>query len=126
MTGFSKETINAIARLQQHCPITLSQFKEEFPKYVRPSNRLHAWVRDGLLRKNYMDDTFVLTERAKSLIAAQDVDPSCAPSVALPRRFTTDGIYDGQRFAPMRPGAEDHLMIPSLIGGKRVHRKTQA
>ena len=124
MSGFTKQTLDALARLQEHGPITGAEFKDEFPKYIKPYSRLHAWVNNGLLRK--MGDTFILTDKAKALLQRNEAEQVAAKQVALPRRFSKEGYYDGQRFAPMRPGAEDHLHVPSLIGGQRVYRKDTA
>jgi len=45
------------------------------------------------------------------------------PTVAGARIVEFKGKYSAKNLTPVRRGADDHLKIPSLIGGKRVYRK---
>jgi hypothetical protein len=118
MKSYSNDNMELLAQLLEHGPISMEEFKETFPKVARPANRLRSLVLTGALKQ--IEDVFWVTQKTRVMLDDH------TPTVALPRRFAKEGNYDGQRFAPMRPGAEDHLRIPSLIGGQRVYRKVAA
>lgn len=118
MPAFTQDNIELLAQLYAHGAITMDEFKDAFPKVHDPSNRLHGMVHNGVLRR--VNGTFTITDKGRELLASEE---RAVPVVAAPRRVEHTGNYDGQRFAPMRPGADDHLKIPSLIGGQRVYRK---
>lgn len=118
MSHFTQDNIELLAQLYTHGAITMDEFKEQFPKVHDPSSRLHKMVHNGVLRRT--NGSFVITDKGRELLASEE---RAVPVIAGPRRVEHHGTYSGQRFAPMRPGAEDHLRIPSLIGGQRIYRK---
>lgn len=118
MPAYTQDSIELLAQLHAHGAITMDEFKDSFPKEQDPSRRLHKMVHSGLLRR--VDGTFSVTDKGRELLASKD---RAVPVVAGPRRIEHGGTYTGQRFAPMRPGADDHLRIPSLMGGVRIYRK---
>lgn len=118
MSHFTQDNIELLAQLYTHGAITMDEFKEQFPKVHDPSGRLHKMVHNGVLRR--VGGAFLITDKGRELLASEE---RAMPVIAGPRRVEHTGAYSGQRFAPMRPGAEDHLRIPSLIGGQRVYRK---
>ena len=42
--------------------------------------------------------------------------------IASPRQIIGVGVYVSKRFTPMRPGAEDHEIIPSRMGDSLHYR----
>lgn len=121
MSQFTNENLALLLHIYNHGQITMDEFKEEFPKIIEPSNRLHKLVRAGVLRR--IGSQFLVTTRGRDVLKDSGHIVVSTTSMAKPRNFTKGGTYDGQRMTPMRAGAEDHLRIPSLIGGQHIYRK---
>ena len=123
MRSFAPDTIELLDRLYGHGPITLTEFKEAFPKVMRPSYTLQSLVASGALRRRE-DGFYSITEKGRRALADHSGPKAATPTAAGSKSVSwTEGNYNGQRMTPMREGAEDHLRIPSLIGGQRVYRK---
>lgn len=118
MRSFAPETIELLDRLYAHGPITLTEFKEAFPKVMRPAYTLQSLVASGALRRR-QDGFYSITEKGRRALADHR-GPKAAGAKSV---SWTEGKYTGQRMPPLREGAEDHLRVPSLIGGQRVYRK---
>lgn len=118
MSHFTQDNIELLAQLYAHGAITMDEFKDAFPKVHDPSSRLHGMVHNGVLRR--VDGAFLITDKGRELLASEE---RAMPVVAAPRRVEHTGTYSAQFTTPMRPGADDHLKIPSLMGGQRVYRK---
>ena len=113
-----KETLDILNKMRTYGPMSSGEFKDLFPRITSPSRTIYSLCANGFVRR--FDNLLTVTDKSRELL------PRTKPvvlSVALPRRVEHTGTYTGQRFTPMRPGAEDHLQIPSLMAGLRVYRK---
>jgi hypothetical protein len=117
MTAFTQDNIELLAQLYTHGAITMDEFKEAFPKVHDPSSRLYRFVHTGVLRR--INGAFIITDKGRDLLASEKRG---VPLVAGARRIEHKGTYTAKS-VPVRPGADDHLQIPSLMGGQRVYRK---
>jgi hypothetical protein len=120
MSTFAKDTVALLERLDAHGPISMEDFKEAYPRIPDPSTRLRKLVAAGVMRR--MQNLFVVTDKGKKLLPTKVAQPSEFLIAGMRRIEHKDG-YTGQRFTPMRAGADDHLKIPSLISGRRIYRK---
>jgi hypothetical protein len=112
------ESVELLAHVYQDGPLSMAGFKDAFPKLNNHSRRMYDMLGQGLVRR--VNGMFVVTEKGRDLLAAES---RVTTAIAGKRDFEAKGHYTATRTAPMRPGAEDHLQIPSLIGGRRVYRK---
>lgn len=122
MSKFTDDSLALLAHIYHCGQITMDEFKEAFPKLTEPSNRVNKLVRGGVVRR--LGGKFWVTDRGRDVLQEHGLIAVRVGNIAQPRRvIVTTGQYNGQRMTPMRDGAEDHLRIPSLIGGERVYRK---
>lgn len=122
MSKFTDDSLALLLHLYNHGPITADEFKESFPKLTEPAGRLNKLVRGGVLRR--VGGQFLVTDRGRDVLKEHGLVVAIIGNIAQPRTFQSHGgTYNGQRMTPMRAGADDHLRIPSLIGGERVYRR---
>lgn len=115
--NYPQDVIDMLAQIAKTGGMTVEDFKEKFPRVIRPSLKLRSLVLSGALRQ--YEELFTVTTRTQIMLDGGNL----VCTVAEPRNFKPTGDYTGQRMAPMRRGAEDHLHVPSLMSGQRVYRK---
>lgn len=112
------ETVELLTQIYHNGPMSMEVFKEQFPKLNNPSRRIYDMLGQGFVRR--VNGIFVVTEKGRELLASES---RVCPAIAGKRDFAPIGDYTATRSSPLREGAQDHLNIPSLIGGQRVYRK---